>query len=124
MEHQTDDRVEELLPPDEREDLALKAEELTVVSTRRPAASSKLYLRYVFLPLIFLTVALLGGLRLDGRDLSLIFLKPPLFCLIFATIVLVLFVRSHLIALDGWFREDYPMLKNIANGAVLLTLFA
>ncbi len=41
------------------------------------------YLQYIFLPLIFLTVALLGGLRFGATDGVFIFLKPPLVCLIF-----------------------------------------
>ena len=82
------------------------------------------YLQYIFLPLIFLTVALLGGWRFGATDSAFIFLKPPLVCLIFATLLIVLFFRAHLITLDGWFSESFSTLKNIANGAVLLTLFA
>jgi len=80
-------------------------------------------LQYIFLPLIFLTVALLGGLRLSAEDNALLFLKPALVCLIYATLLLVLFFRSGLLRLDGWFSEKFSMLKNIANGVVLLALF-
>ena len=45
-------------------------------------------------------------------------------CLIFATILIVLFFRANLIRLDGWFSESFPTLKNIANASVLLALFA
>ena len=82
------------------------------------------YLQYIFLPLVFLTVALLGGLRFGALDGAFIFLKPPLVCLIFATLLIVLFFRAHLIKLDGWFSERFSTQTNIANGAVLLTLFA
>jgi hypothetical protein len=82
------------------------------------------YLRYIFVPFIFLTVALLGGLRLSGVDGSFIFLKPALLCLVFASVLLVLFFRSGLIRLDGWFSEAFPLRKNIANGVVVLSLFA
>ncbi|MGI8641578.1 MAG: hypothetical protein ACR2MG_16735 [Pyrinomonadaceae bacterium] len=85
--------------------------------------NQKSYLQYIFLPLIFLTVALLGGLRLNAVDSALIFLKPPLICLIFATILLVLFFRAGLLKLEGWFSESFSTLKNIANATVLLTLF-
>lgn len=78
---------------------------------------------YILLPLIFLTVALFGGLRI-AADGAFIFLKPPLVCLIFATILIVLFFRANLIRLDGWFSESFSTLKNIANAAVLTTLFA
>ena len=74
--------------------------------------------------MIFLTVALLGGWRFGVADGAFIFLKPPLVCLIFATLLVVLFLRAQLIKLDGWFSESFSTLKNIANGAVLLTLFA
>jgi hypothetical protein len=86
--------------------------------------NSKYYLQYVFLPFIFLTVALLGGLRIGVEANDFIFLKPALICLVFGAILLVLFFRAKLIVLEGWFSEDFPTLKNIANGAVILSLFA
>ncbi|MDQ3635397.1 MAG: hypothetical protein M3405_12945 [Acidobacteriota bacterium] len=85
--------------------------------------NSKYYLQYVFLPLIFLTVTLLGGLRIGIDADEFIFLKPALICLIFGAILLVLFFRAKLIRLDGWFSEDFTTLKNIANGAVIFSLF-
>lgn len=94
------------------------------VRANNESRRQRLYLRYIVLPFIFLTVALLGGLRFSGTDSSFIFLKPALFCLIFAVVLLVLFVRAGLIRLDGWFSEDFPLAKNIANGAVVLSLFA
>ena len=81
-------------------------------------------LQYVFLPLLFLTVALLGGLRLSAMDNAFVFLKPALVCLIYASILLVLFFRANLIRLDGWFSEKFSALQNIANAAVLFSLFA
>ena len=80
-------------------------------------------LQYIFLPLIFLTVALLGGLRLNAEDNAFLFLKPALICLIYATLLLVLFFRAGLLKLDGWFSEKFSTLKNVANGVVLLALF-
>ena len=80
-------------------------------------------IKYIFLPLIFLTVALLGGLRLSAEDNAFLFLKPALVCLIYATLLLVLFFRSGLLRLDGWFSEKFSTLKNVANGVVLLALF-
>ncbi len=79
---------------------------------------------YLLVPFIFLTVTLLGGLRLASPDNSFVFLKPALLCLIFALVLLVLFVRGGLIALDEWVNEEFPLLTNIANSIVLLTLFA
>lgn len=85
--------------------------------------NNKTVLRYIFLPLIFLTVTLLGGLRLSAENNAFIFLKPALVCLIFATILIVLFFRGRLIQLENWFSEDFPMLKNITNGLIMLSLF-
>lgn len=88
------------------------------------ADRGKAYLLYVVLPVIFMTVTLLGGLRLSGTDNSLIFLKPPLVCLIFASILLVLFFRAGSIQATFWLRNDLPVLTNLANGMVLFSLFA
>jgi hypothetical protein len=82
------------------------------------------FLQYLVLPWIFLTVTLLGGLRLSAENNAFIFLKPALICLIFATILMILFFRGNLIQLAGWFSEDFSTLRNIANGGILLTLFA
>lgn len=85
--------------------------------------NQKSFLQYIVLPLIFLTVALLGGLRFDQSDGAFLFLKPPLVCLIFASVLLFLFFRANLIRLNGWFSEDFSTMKNVANAGVLLTLF-
>lgn len=105
-------------------------EEITAISKKTKdrklkTENQKSYLQYIFLPLIFLTVALLGGWRIDAARESnaFVFLKPPLVCLIFAALLLVLFFRANLIRLEGWFSERFSILKNIANGAVLVTLF-
>lgn len=79
---------------------------------------------YLLLPVIFLAVTLLGGLRLGAADEAFIFLKPALICLVFAAVTLVLFVRSGMIAVDGWLSSENSGLRNAANAAVLLTLFS
>lgn len=108
---------------------AKKETEITLSKTKdqKPkteSKDSKAWLQYIILPLLFLFVTLLGGLRLDLADSSFIFLKPPLVCLIFAAILLVLFFRAKLIVLDGWFSEDFSPLENTANAGVLIALFA
>lgn len=87
------------------------------------AASQKSLLQYLLLPFIFLTVTLFGGLRFGETDNAFLFLRPPLICLIFASILLLLFFRANLIRLEGWFSEDFPTIKIFANGLILLTLF-
>ena len=116
----------ELIDADEREDLAPnKVADIVLANQKTDAVSNqRFFLRYCALPFVFITVALLGGLRFSGTDSSFIFLKPPLLCLVFAAILLSLFFRAGLIRLDGWFADDFSMLKNIANGAILVTLFA
>ncbi len=123
----------ELLEVESSEEIEQFREEETKISTRtktqKPKTEdqrpkTKIQIQYIFLPLIFLTVTLLGGLRFQMMDSAFLFLKPALVCLIFAAILLFLFFRAGLIRLEGWFSEDFSMLKNIANGGVLLTLFA
>jgi len=107
-------------------------EELTEVKKRQlPAKAQKPKtqdqrptLVYFILPLIFLIVTLLGGLRFGALDNAFIFLKPALVCLVFAAVLMILYFRSGLIRLDGWFDEDGSMLQNAANAGVLLTMFA
>ena len=82
------------------------------------------YIRYIFLPVIFLTAALLGGLRFSQIDSSFIFLKPALICLVFALMLLAMFFRSGLLSVDGWFGEHFTIGHNVANAAVIITLFA
>ena len=108
-------------------------EEVTQVSVRKkaeiiePIANPKSNIAnqkvYLLLPILFLIVALLGGLRFGAADGEFLFIRPPLIALIFACVLLVLFFRANLIRLEGWFSEDFTTLKNAANGAVLITLF-
>lgn len=112
-----------------------ESEELTQVSTRKEIkkhevgqienqkSKIKNQTIHLLLPFLFLTVALLGGLRIGAADSAFLFISPPLIALIFAAILLVLFFRAGLIRLEGWFSEDFTSLKNVANGAVLMTLF-
>lgn len=80
---------------------------------------------YLLLPFVFLTVTLLGGLRIAAAEKGgVIFWRPALFCLISAAILMILFFRAGLLKVEGWFSEDFTALKNGANGAVMLTLFA
>ena len=81
-------------------------------------------IKYLILPLIFLTVSLLGGLRLSFENNSFLFLKPALICLIFATILVILLFRAKLINISDWVSGDASILKNSSAVIVLLTLFA
>jgi len=79
--------------------------------------------RFVLLPLFFLTVTLLGGLRISAEGHAFIFVAPPLVTLVLAILLMLLFVRGGLIELNRWLASDRPPLTNISHGWMLLTLF-
>ncbi|MBD0371478.1 MAG: hypothetical protein ICV60_11620 [Pyrinomonadaceae bacterium] len=79
--------------------------------------------RFVLLPLLLLTVALLGGLRVSYDDRAFIFIAPPLITLILSVLLMLLFVRGHLVELRAWVRSDYPLLVNVSHTLTLLSLF-
>lgn len=83
-----------------------------------------LYLRYLLVPFLFVTAALLGGLRLSGADSTFVFVRPSLLCLVFAVMLLVIFFRAGFISGYGWFSETFPLAKNIANAAVITSAAA
>lgn len=78
---------------------------------------------YWALPFIFLTVALLGGLRVSVDDHSFIFFQPPLITLVLAVLLMLLFVRGGLIELHPWIAGTNPPLANLSHIWLLLTLF-
>jgi hypothetical protein len=78
---------------------------------------------YWLLPLIFLTVALLGGLGVGAEDHAFIFLPPPLITLILAVLLMLLFVRGGLIELRSLVAGNNPPLTNVSHIWILLTLF-
>ncbi|MFN6963782.1 MAG: hypothetical protein ACK4S4_08455 [Pyrinomonadaceae bacterium] len=79
---------------------------------------------FILLPLLLLTVTLLGGLRLSDPGLHFVFAAPSLLCLLLAAMTIVLFARGGLIALDGWFSERHSALTLAANSSVIFALFA
>ena len=79
--------------------------------------------RFIALPMIFLTVALLGGLRVSAETRVFVFIAPPLVTLILATLLMLLFVRGHMIELKAWLSSAHPALENISHGLTLLALF-
>src|SRR2546426_1215273 len=87
-----------------------------------PSRNSSL-LRFILLPMLFLTVALLGGLRVSTEDHAFIFIAPPLVTLVLAVLLMLLFVRGRLVQLYQWISSDRPPLTNISHSWTLLTLF-
>ena len=75
------------------------------------------------LPLIFLTVSLLGGFR-SGESQGMRFLGPPLIALILATLLIGLLVRAGALSPDRLLRSDRSPLENGSGVIVLAGLFA
>ena len=102
-------------------------EEATVVAKREigdPAQEKSAAVRNsVLLPLIFVTVALLGGVRFRLGSGEFLFIRPALVCLIFAVILVFLFVRARLIEPDGYFSDRYSTLENASSGILIAALF-
>ena len=73
------------------------------------------------LPLLFLTVALLGGLRVAA---GVVLLPPPLVALVLACMLVGVLVKSGALAPDDLVHAGRPAIAN-ANGAmILIALFA
>ncbi len=80
-------------------------------------------LHFIVTPTILLTVALLGGLRVDAQTSHFVFIAPPLVTLVLAILLGSLFVRAGAIDLRQWFALEQPMLTNLAHLLTLLALF-
>lgn len=91
--------------------------------TTRDRSRNRALLRYILLPMIFLTVALLGGLRIDVETKAFLFVPPPLITLILSVFLMVLFVRGHAIEIRQWLKSDQPALTNVSHVLTLLTLY-
>lgn len=76
-------------------------------------------LNYILVPLIFLTVALMGGVRFAAANNDLQFLAPQLISLILAAFVILLFTRGGLIQIADHLSDRFGFIEN-ASGAVRL----
>jgi hypothetical protein len=108
--------------------LEKRSDDLTIATGREVVADdnrsrNQALVSYWALPTIFLTVALLGGLRVGADDRAFIFFPPPLITLVLAVLLMLLFVRGGLIELRSWIAANYPPLRNVSHIWVLLTLF-
>ncbi len=75
----------------------------------------------VYLPLVFLTVAFFGGMRMGAH---VAFVPPPLFSLVLALLVLALLVKSGAFAPDEIVGPRRSPLANMNGLALLVALFA
>src|SRR5215210_4758940 len=73
-----------------------------------------------FLPLLFLTVVLLGGMRISGR---IVFLPPSLFSLVLGLLLLGVLVRCGALALELLMHAARPAIANLNGFVVVLTMF-
>ena len=74
----------------------------------------------IYLPLMFLTVALLGGLRVDDR---LSFVPPPLFALVLGVMLFAVLVRGRVLAPDRLMHVSRSPLENLNGLVVILSTF-
>ena len=74
----------------------------------------------IALPLTFLTVALLGGLRISDR---VALLPPPLFALALSVLLLALLVRCGALAPDRLVHPSRSMLANLNGLVIVLAVF-
>ena len=74
----------------------------------------------VYLPMLFLTVALLGGLRVDER---VTFVAPPLFALVLGTMLFGVLVRGRVLAPERLMSASREPLENINGLVVILSAF-
>src|SRR5829696_3268619 len=78
---------------------------------------------HVVLPVLFLTVTLLGGLRVGAENRAFIFVAPPLITLLLGVLLMLLLVRGRLIRFHHWVGNELPPLTNVAHIWMLITLF-
>jgi hypothetical protein len=74
----------------------------------------------VYLPLLFLTVTLLGGVRIAER---VTLLPPSLFSLVLALLLLGVLVTSGALAPERLMNTERSALANVNGCSVLITLF-
>ena len=72
------------------------------------------------LPSLFLTVALLGGVRVADR---IVLLPPPLFTLVLAFLLVGVLVRSGALAPERLMSVSRSPLANLSGGVVIVTVF-
>lgn len=95
---------------------------MTTTDTNNRARNRAL-LDFVVLPFLFLTVALLGGLRIGAESRTFIFITPPLATLLFAVLLMLLLVRGGLLRIQQWVSSDLPPLTNVAHIWLFVTIF-
>ena len=81
--------------------------------------ATKDVLGYIVVPLLFLTVALTGGIRFTAELQELRFIAPQLVSMILAVFVITVFVRGGMVQLKDYLAEDRGLVEN-ASGLIRL----
>jgi hypothetical protein len=97
---------------------------LTGPTTIDRAARARVVRESITLPLILLTVAFGGGLRVTAASGQLVFLPPSLMALVLALLLLGALVRTGTLMPDALMRLDRPSLANASGLIVIISLFA
>ncbi len=85
---------------------------------------NRAWVEFILLPFLFLTVALLGGLRVSAEaGHAFVFLAPPLVTLVLALFLMLLFARGRLVDVRAWIASDEALLTNAAHVLTLAALF-
>jgi hypothetical protein len=79
--------------------------------------------KYIIVPVLFLTVALMGGVRFTADSKELQFLAPQLVSVILAAFVMILFVRGGIIELPDYIGEHHGLVENASGTMRLATLY-
>ena len=78
-------------------------------------------LEVFYVPLLFLTVTLVGGLRVADR---VVFVRPPLSALVLAVLLVTALVRCGALAPQRLMHSGRSTLQNLSGATVLMTMFA
>src|ERR1700755_3115609 len=78
---------------------------------------------HVLLPTLFLTAALLGGVRVGAEGGRVVFVPPPLVTLILASMLLALFARGRAVVLGRWLSPELSAGANVSHALTLASLF-
>jgi hypothetical protein len=78
---------------------------------------------YLFVPILFLLVIFMGGVRLAPSDGSILFMPPELIALVLSALTLMMVFRSGAFSFSAWFDPGYPFSKKAANAGILAALF-
>ncbi|HWW73764.1 MAG TPA: hypothetical protein VNZ44_00125 [Pyrinomonadaceae bacterium] len=86
-------------------------------------ATNRALLRHVLLPTLFLTAALLGGVRVEASSRAILFVAPPLVALVLALMLLSLFACARLVEFGRWLSAGNGAVENVSHALTLLALF-